>query len=180
LGAAAATLHAVATTPRPGLPLRERPLADVDFSVERRASGSSPLLEAAEERLNEVAMPQGPAGLVHGDLWQSNTLWTGERCVGMVDWDAAGVGDPGIDLGTLRLDAAVMFGLPAAGVVLEGWRQTIGQQPHAMSYWVLVAALTTPTDMASWLPVAHEHGRVDLDAATLNSRRDAFLRAALD
>jgi hypothetical protein len=39
--------------------------------------------------------------------------------------------------------------------------------------------MTTPTDMATWLPVAHDHGRVDLDAATLNTRRDAFLHAAL-
>jgi aminoglycoside phosphotransferase (APT) family kinase protein len=180
LGAAAATLHAVATAPRPGLPLRVRPLADVDFAAERRTSGSTPLLEAAAERVNQVPIPQAGTGLVHGDLWQGNTLWTGERCVGMVDWDAAGIGHPGIDLGTLRLDAAIMFGLPAAAVVLEGWRQAIGQQPNAMAYWDLVAALTTPTDMATWLPVAHDHGRIDLDAATLNHRRDAFLQAALD
>jgi aminoglycoside phosphotransferase (APT) family kinase protein len=179
LGAAAATLHAVATTPRPGLPLRQRPLADVDFAAMRRARGSSPLLEAAAERVNQAPIPQGGIGLVHGDLWQGNTLWAGERCVGMVDWDAAGVGHPGIDLGTLRLDAAILFGLPAAAVVLEGWRQAIGQQLHAMAYWDLVAALTTPTDMATWLPVVHDHGRPDLDAATLNSRRDAFLHAAL-
>jgi aminoglycoside phosphotransferase (APT) family kinase protein len=43
--------------------------------------------------------------------------------VGLVDWDAAGVGHPGIDLGTLRLDAAILFGLPAADEVLEGWGQ---------------------------------------------------------
>jgi aminoglycoside phosphotransferase (APT) family kinase protein len=120
LGAAAATLHAVATAPRPDLPLRVRPLADVDFAAQRRATGSSPLLEAAEERVNEVPMPQGVTVLVHGDLWQGNTVWTGERCVGMVDWDAAGVGHPGIDLGTLRLDAAILFGLPAATEILEG------------------------------------------------------------
>jgi aminoglycoside phosphotransferase (APT) family kinase protein len=180
LGAAAATLHAVITGPRPGLPLRVRPLADVDFAAKRRASGSSPLLEAAAERVNQVPMLQARTGLVHGDLWQGNTLWTGERCVGMVDWDAAGVGHPGIDLGTLRLDAAIVFGLPAAAVVLEGWRQVAGQEAQAMAYWDLVAALTTPTDMATWLPVAHAHGRVDLGTATLNRRRDAFLHAALD
>jgi aminoglycoside phosphotransferase (APT) family kinase protein len=180
LGAAAAALHAVATAPRPGLPERVRPLADVDFAAKRRATGSSPLLEAAAERVNEAPMPQGGTGLVHGDLWQGNTLGAGETCVGVVDWDAAGVGHPGIDLGTLRLDAAIVFGLPAADVVLDGWRQAIGQEPNAMAYWDLVAALTTPTDMATWLPVAHDHGRVDLDAATLNSRRDAFLHAALD
>jgi hypothetical protein len=78
------------------------------------------------------------------------------------------------------LDAAIVFGLPAADVVLDGWRQAIGQEPNAMAYWDLVAALTTPTDMATWLPVAHDHGRADLDTLTLNGRRDACLRAALD
>jgi aminoglycoside phosphotransferase (APT) family kinase protein len=180
LGAAAATLHAVATVPGPDLPLRVRPLADVDFAAQRQAGGSSPLLEAAAERVNQVPMPQGVTVLVHGDLWQGNTVWAGERCVGMVDWDAAGAGHPGIDLGTLRLDAAIMFALPAAAAILDGWRQATGQAADAMAYWDLVAVLTTPTDMAQWLPVAHDHGRTDLDAATLNDRRDAFLRAALD
>jgi aminoglycoside phosphotransferase (APT) family kinase protein len=99
LGAAAATLHAVATVPGPDLPLRVRPLADVDFAAQRRASGSSPLLEAAAERVNQVPMPQGVTVLVHGDLWQGNTLWTGETCVGMVDWDAAGQATPASILG---------------------------------------------------------------------------------
>src|SRR6266540_2155982 len=105
-GAAAAALHAVATTPRPDLPLRVRPLGDVDFAAQRRVSGSSPLLDAAEQRLHVLPMPQRMSVFVHGDLWQGNTLWAGEACVGMVDWDAAGVGHPGIDLGSLRGDAA--------------------------------------------------------------------------
>ena len=91
-----------------------------------------------------------------------------------------GVGHPGIDLGSLRLDAAIMFGLPAAAEILDGWRQASGRAVDAVAYWDLVAALTTPTDMATWLPVAHDHGRADLDTLTLNGRRDAFLRAALD
>jgi aminoglycoside phosphotransferase (APT) family kinase protein len=179
LGATAATLHTMATGPGPDLPLRIRPLADVDFAAMRQATGSSPLLEAAAERVDQLPMPQAATVLIHGDLWQGNTLWSGERCVGMVDWDAAGVGHPGIDLGTLRLDAAILFGLPAAAEVLEGWQQATGQAADTMAYWDLVAALTTPTDMATWLPVAHDHGRIDLDATTLNSRRDAFLHSAL-
>lgn len=150
------------------------------FAAKRRATGSSPLLETAEGRINEVAPPHGVTVFVHGDLWQGNTLWTGEGCVGMVDWDAAGVGHPGVDLGTLRLDAAIVFGLPAAAVVLEGWQQATGREAHAMAYWDLVAALTTPTDMAQWLPVAHAHGRVDLDTTILMDRRNWFLRTALD
>jgi aminoglycoside phosphotransferase (APT) family kinase protein len=68
LGAAAATLHSLATGPGPDLPLRTRPLADLDFEAMRRATGSSPLLEAAAEHLNQVPMPQAKTVLVHGDL----------------------------------------------------------------------------------------------------------------
>src|SRR6266545_1482719 len=180
LGAAAARLHTVATPPRPGLPLRTRPLADVDFAAARRASGPSPLLDTAEERVDQVPVPAGASVFVHGDLWQGNTVWNGQALVGMVDWDVAGVGHPGIDLGTLRLDAAITFGLPAAAEVLVGWQRATGKAADATAYWDLVAALTTPTDMGQWLPVANQYGRVDLDQATLVDRRDAFLRAALN
>jgi aminoglycoside phosphotransferase (APT) family kinase protein len=108
----------------------------VDFAAKRRTSGSSPLLEVAEERVNQVPGAAGCDRVGPCDLWQGNTLWTGERCVGMVDWDAAG-GHPGVDLGTLRLDAAVVFGLPTAAEVLEGWRQATGQEADATAYWDL-------------------------------------------
>jgi aminoglycoside phosphotransferase (APT) family kinase protein len=159
-------------------------LEDVDFAVARRASRSTRLLDAAEERVGELPVPMGATVFVHGDLWQGNTLWRGGALVGMVDWDAAGVGHPGIDLGTLRLDAAILFGLPAAAEVLNGWQRATGQAAEAVAYWDVVAALTTPADggqwFGQWLAVVHEYGRGDLDAATLTARRDAFLRAALD
>ena len=107
----------------------------------------SPLLEAAEARLGELPTPSGATVFVHGDLWQGNTVWNGQALVGMVDWDVAGVGHPGIDLGTLRLDAAITFGLPAAAEVLVGWQRATGKAADATAYWDLVAALTTPTDM---------------------------------
>jgi aminoglycoside phosphotransferase (APT) family kinase protein len=180
LGVAAAALHTVATAPHPDLPLRVRPLADVDFAAKRRATGSSPLLEAAEERIKELTPPESAMVFVHGDLWQGNTMWIGDSYVGMIDWDAAGVGHPGIDLGSLRCDAAIVFGLPAATQILNGWQHATGQDADAVAYWDVVAAQTTPTHMTEWLPVARDHGRVDLDATTLMTRRDAFLRAALD
>jgi len=65
-----------------------------------------------------MPLPQGPSVFVHGDLWQGNTLWNIYSFVGMIDWDAAGPGHPGIDLGTLRCDAAIVFGLPAAAEIL--------------------------------------------------------------
>jgi len=107
LGAAAGALQGVALAPRPGLELRTRALYDMDFAQWRTSAGTSQLLARAEDRIAGLPVPDGELVLVHGDLWQGNTLWTGDSCSGIVDWDAAGAGSPGIDLGTLRLDVAL-------------------------------------------------------------------------
>ena len=39
-------------------------------------------------------------------------------CTGVIDWDAAGAGSPGIDLDTLRLDPALYHGPGAAAQIL--------------------------------------------------------------
>ncbi|MBB2938573.1 aminoglycoside phosphotransferase (APT) family kinase protein [Amycolatopsis bartoniae] len=179
LGAAAAALQAVPLTPRAALPLRTRSIADVDFAARRREKGTTALLTAAEERLDRLPAPEGPTVFVHGDLWHGNTLWSGDRCTGLVDWDCAGAGSAGIDLGGARFDAALMFGLPAAGHVLEGWQRAAGRRADRLAYWDVVAATCTLADMAFCVPVLRDQGRPDLDAGVLGERRDAFLSAAL-
>ncbi|WP_329047703.1 aminoglycoside phosphotransferase family protein [Amycolatopsis sp. NBC_01488] len=179
LGATAAALQAVPLTPRAALPLRTRSIADVDFAAQRREKGTTALLTAAEERLEQLPPPGGPTVFVHGDLWFGNTLWSGDRCTGLVDWDCAGAGSPGIDLSGVRFDAALMFGLPAAEQVLEGWQRTAGRRAERLAYWDVVAALGTLADMAFCVPALHDQGRPDLDADLLGQRRDAFLSAAL-
>src|SRR6266849_2731715 len=44
------------------------------------------------------------AALTHHDFWFGNTLWSGERLTGIVDWDGARIDDPGFDVGYARLD----------------------------------------------------------------------------
>src|SRR5207245_10190033 len=123
LGRLAAALHAVPLASRgAALFWRERPISSVDFDALRRRSPRRPLLEEAEARVREHRAPSGRASVfVHGDLWQGNALWRGDELAGLVDWDCAGAGAPGVDLGSLRCDAAVCFGLAAAGDVLAGW-----------------------------------------------------------
>lgn len=179
LGATAAALQAVPLTPRAALPVRTRSIADVDFAAQRREKGTTALLTAAEKRLEQLPVPDGPTVFVHGDLWFGNTLWSGDRCTGLVDWDCAGAGSAGIDLGAARFDAALMFGLPAAEQVLEGWQRAAGRRAEQVAYWDVVAALGTLADMAFCVPALHDQGRPDLDAGLLGQRRDAFLRAAL-
>jgi hypothetical protein len=89
-----------------GLELRTRALYDVDFAGWRKSAGTSQLLAMAGERIARLPVPDAGLVFVHGDLWLGNTIWSGDSCSGIIGWDAAGAGSPGIDLGTLRLDVA--------------------------------------------------------------------------
>ncbi|WP_237047886.1 hypothetical protein [Lentzea guizhouensis] len=105
---------------------------------------------------------------------------SGDRCTGLVDWDCAGAGPPGVDLGGARFDAALLFGLPAADHVLEGWQRGAGRRAEQVAYWDVVAAVNSLADMSFCLPALHDQGRPDLDADLLRHRRDAFLSTALN
>lgn len=106
-------------------------------------------------------------------------LWSGETTVTLIDWKDAGVGDPGVDLGHLRMKMAVQYGPDAAAHVLDGWQRESGRQATDVPYWDAVAALHTPADLDDWEPGFDEQGN-RLAAPAVTARRDAFLRAALD
>lgn len=180
-GAAMVAVSAVAHQPTAQLPLRTRPIPMSDFATERRLgkTPSSRLLDLADELVRAVPAPNGASVLVHADLWQGNLMWQEDQLTAIIDWEMAGVGHYGIDLAALRLDAAMLFGLPAASLVLEGWREASGTPPEALPYWDATAALNMPADMSYFLPAIHDQGRTDLTPDTLNERRDAFLRNAM-
>jgi aminoglycoside phosphotransferase (APT) family kinase protein len=182
LGASAAALHTITADASPDLPMRTRPIPASDFARDRREGRdhSTPLLAAADEQISRLPVPPDVSVLVHGDLWQGNTMWDGDRLTGLLDWDMAGVGHYGVDLSSLRLDAALMFGQDAAEPVLSGWEERAGRSAEALAYWDAVAALNQPGDMAAFAPAIHDQGRPDLSPAVLNQRRDTFLRSALD
>ena len=95
----------------------------------------------------------------------------------LIDWKTAGVGSPGVDLGELRAQVAIIFGPEAPALVLEGWERTAKTTAAHVAYWDAVAALSSPTAIddgyqtGGWAPL------VDGTAAT--ERRDAFLETAL-
>ncbi|WFE29534.1 aminoglycoside phosphotransferase family protein [Solwaraspora sp. WMMD791] len=182
MGAVAGALRTIAVEPSPQLPVRTRPIAARDFARERAVGTdrTTPLLRYADERIRRHPVPVGDLVLVHGDLWQGNLMWTGDAVTGLIDWDMAEVGDNGIDLSALRLDAALMFGGNAADQVLASWADVTGVRPQSLAYWDAVAAQNLPSDLALSLATIHVQGRHDLSAATLNARRDAFLTAALN
>jgi aminoglycoside phosphotransferase (APT) family kinase protein len=133
------------------LPLVEHPIPDVDFDEMRAAAPAQPLLEAACERVAAIT-PADPVRFVHGDLWWGNTLWRSGDLAAVIDWDCAGLGAAGIDLGSLRGDAALCYGLAAVDLVLAGWEREAGRAAESVAYWDLVAALSAPPDIGYFLP----------------------------
>ena len=182
-GAALARVHAFSMEPQAHLPHRPRPCAVDDRADERRRGvmPTTPLLQEADERVRSHGVPAASSVFLHGDVWGGNMLFEGDRCVALIDWKTAGVGNPGVDLGGLRMQMALQYGQDAPAHVLEGWERQAGRAAIAVPYWDAVAALNTPTDLdhAVGAPGFADDGR-PLDAAAVTERRDAFLRTALD
>lgn len=179
LAAAAARISAVDVAPSAALPVRSGPIGDVDWAGLRREHGASAMLLRAEEAANRAEPADDHVAFVHGDLWHGNTLWDGAELTAILDWDAAGVGAAGIDLGSLRCDAALCYGTAASAEVLAGWEDEAGRPACDVPYWDAVAALATPPDMGWVQPAMADQGRSDLSRELLTERREAFLDQAL-
>jgi aminoglycoside phosphotransferase (APT) family kinase protein len=179
LGRVAARISAAAVGDT-HLPSVTRPIRLVDFDELRSRAPRQPLLEAATKRVR-AHVPAGPVGFVHGDLWSGNSLWQGTELTAILDWDCAGLGPAGVDLGSLRCDAAMCYGPEAAALVLAGWEWEAGHPLESLAYWDAVAALSTPPDI-DWFAgaIAGMTGRPDLTPEVLRQRRDAYLGDALD
>jgi hypothetical protein len=178
-GRAVAAIHAIDPGPGSGLPARDRSLEGIDFEAVAIPEGSAELFARARSAVAAVPAPPGQ-GFVHGDFWQGNTLWLEGDYHGAVDWDFAGVGPAGIDLGSLRCDIAVMYGPEYAAEIAAGWEEATGRPPDDLAYADVVGCLCSPADLKYWLPTFHHQGRTDLDWPTVMSRRDAHLSAALN
>jgi aminoglycoside phosphotransferase len=165
--------------PPGSFPLRTRPIAGVDFKELRRAQ-PHPAFSRAEAALARAHTTEKPTSFVHGDLWQGNLLWEGDTLTGVLDWDCAGRGASSLDLASMRLDAAMSWGVAAEEHVLEGWQTAAGRQPTDLAYWDVVAALATPVDLGWFVEATREQGRTDLTRETMVARRDAFLEGATD
>jgi aminoglycoside phosphotransferase (APT) family kinase protein len=175
LGAFAAKLATLA--PPAEFVRRTRSISGVDFAALRREAAAQPLLERAEAIVN-AHVPALRPGMVHGDLWQGNSMWVGDELTAIIDWDCSGIGPSGIDLGSLRLDAALCFGVGAERDVLDGW-QPIAGKASDIAYWDLVACLSTPPELGWFVDATRAQGRPDLTQDIMRARRDQFLGDAL-
>src|SRR5438128_10903429 len=146
-GATIARVNAVVVAPQRDLRPRPRPGGADDRAAGRRRgrTPTTPLLQEAGERVRSHGVPAAASVFLHGDVWGGNMLWEGDRCVALIDWKGAGVGDPGVDLGSLRMQMALQYGQHAPAQVLAGWQRQAGRAAIAVPYWDALAALNTTT-----------------------------------
>jgi aminoglycoside phosphotransferase (APT) family kinase protein len=96
---------------------------------------------AVWERALEIARaepPQGPRCFIHRDYHPENTLWSRGRLTGIVDWTSACWGPPALDLGHMRWNLAVTYGVDAAAEFLRLHRTLAGRLDDRR-YWDAVA-----------------------------------------
>lgn len=176
LGALAARIHAV---PPPELPRRLTSVNGVDFPP-LWDSSRHPLIDRARRAIAMFEPDPRQDGFVHGDLWAGNVLWRDDALIAVLDWDCAGRGPAGVDLGSTRCDAATAYGDHAEDHVLRGWEGEAGHPARDLARWDVVAALCTPPDMGWFTTAIQQQGRPELTRGLLVERRDAFLTRALE
>jgi aminoglycoside phosphotransferase (APT) family kinase protein len=116
--------------------------------------------------------------LTHHDFWFGNTLWSGERLTGIIDWDGAIIDDPGYDVGYARGDMQLVLGGDAPDRLLARYEARRGPV-QAMPFWDLVAVLSAFRWLSDWVVGYREVGRSELTDDLARERLESFVRAAL-
>jgi aminoglycoside phosphotransferase (APT) family kinase protein len=102
--------------------------------------------------------PEGPA-LCWGDARISNQVFADFRCVGVLDWEMATIGDPRMDLGwwifldrhfTEALGVARLAGMPSYDETVARWEAATGRRadPDAVRFWEVFAGFRFAAIMA--------------------------------
>ena len=182
LAGAVAAIHSVDVN---GLP-SDYPRAPAPVeAVEQRLTHWSPTI--LEDLWRDVATALRSAAprvrsngmvLTHGDFWFGNTLWSGERLTGVVDWDDAQINDPGFDIGYARADLQLVLGGNAADRFLAGYETRLGRV-RSIAFWDLVSTLPAFRWLDDWAVGYREVGRSEITGDLARERFASFVRKAL-
>jgi len=116
--------------------------------------------------------------LTHHDFWFGNTLWSGERLTGIVDWGGALIDDPAFDVGYARCDMQLTLGDAAPGRLLARYEARRGPL-HAIAFWDLVGILPAFRWLSDWAAGYRELGMSEITDDVAHERLESFVRAAL-
>ena len=182
LAGAMAAIHGVDVTSLPA-DYRRNPMP-ADLMDARLTRWPPRILEdlwrEVAEALREAAPGVISNGVVltHHDFWFGNTLWSGERLTGIIDWDGALIDDPAFDVGYARGDMQLVLAGDAPDQLLARYEARRGPL-HAVPFWDLVAVLPAFRWLSDWVVGYREVGRSELTDDLARERLESFVRAAL-
>lgn len=112
VGIAAAAIHGISPALGAGLTVNFATRRDHARSMaEPAAYADAAYMDDVEDWLAANLPPATPARVLHGDLLGQNILWVpGEGPVGVIDWEAARLGDPAYDLAIITRGRRKPFG----------------------------------------------------------------------
>jgi aminoglycoside phosphotransferase (APT) family kinase protein len=168
-----ATIHAVDLPVVKALP-PYRPYYDPHLDGHRRPPAWSPNARLWDRVFGILASgpPGATLGFIHRDYHPGQTLWDGDRLVGVVDWTTGCLGPRGIDLARMRLNLAGRYGAQVADQFLASYHAAGGVDGHH-PYWDLLDAadgildLPEPTTLATRLEYARFEEWVERTVAYL-------------
>jgi aminoglycoside phosphotransferase (APT) family kinase protein len=144
LASAMAAIHAV-NGPAGALVPAYRRYHEADALVRPGWLPPSMVWDRAFELATEPA-PEGSHCFIHRDYHPGNTLWAGGRLTGVVDWTQASWGPPSVDIGHMRWNLAVEFGVEMADQFLAAHGALVGDRfPHE-SFWDVVTVIDLVAD----------------------------------
>ncbi|MFW9978609.1 MAG: phosphotransferase family protein, partial [Candidatus Thorarchaeota archaeon] len=102
-----------------------------------------------ENHLNEIEPL--PLSLLHRDFHPSNILLDESGNPYVIDWTAATIGDPRMDIAWSLLLAKLHFNEDLADVILSGYEEVIGKQLENMDFFIVDACLRRLSDITIML-----------------------------
>lgn len=167
-------IHRVAPSRARGVwKYQARPSTD-EFAVPSWAQDRRPWLRLFRLRRSEP--PQQIVVFCHGDYHPGNVLWRGASISGVVDWQFAVTGPPGLDVAHCRSNLALLEGVAAAEDFLEIYRSLSGRCLEGQHWFDARDALIfspEPSDVWDW----QGFGRPDLKRSLLRRRLLEYVAA---
>ncbi|MFN8631732.1 MAG: phosphotransferase [Chloroflexota bacterium] len=78
---------------------------------------------------------------LHRDYHPANTIWSGRRLAGVVDWVSASTGPAAVDLAHWRTNLGTRHGIAVADRVIEAYAAVAGAPPADQTWWDVRLAL---------------------------------------
>lgn len=120
-----------------------------EYSLRELAGREHPVLMRALDWLDANA-PETPSGLSWGDARLGNMIWQDYRCVAILDWEAAAIAPPEVDIGWWvmfdrmsfdDMNAPRMEGFPTREEMVAYWEELTGRRVGDILYWEIFGAM---------------------------------------